>query len=606
MAAVRAGDDHAFEQLYHRYQRRIGAYIYGMVHDHGRAEDITQDVFMSALRRMRATETPIAFKPWVYEIAKNACIDAFRRTKRGEEISYDADDGSERLHLVSKGPTPEAAVDTRMSLDHLRGAFGGLSEAHHQILVMRELEGLSYRQIGERLGMSRPSVESTLFRARRRLSEEYEELVSGERCRRIQAIIAGSTGGRAGTRDERKMARHVSYCQPCRRAAFAAGFDADALTPKRTVREKIAALLPLPAFLKRRIAGHGSDEAAAASTGGHAATLAQLSTAAATYADPAMNWGKAVAKAAAVAAAVVGAGVAAHDTGLIGAAPRDEPPAAISSPATPSRDAANSLTTRPAANGSTVGSGTNGGSTAPSSKPSSGGSASSGAGSSTGSGAGSPSSSDPGGGDPVKSATSKLPSADDNPVTKTVKHLTNPDSSGVPVKAHRGRAAQAPRSAPLASRSGRRRQWRDRGGQRRHRRRLGRSQHDHGHRHRRRQYDHWRREHHDGHRHGYRRRYGRWRDRRRRNPGRRLSDATSDGGAFLEALTDSSLYSIGAYFCDRHPELVDDVLTESQDIEEIGLALWAEREGTEVQAAFQTLITGLAVRYFKAVAGAPS
>ena len=68
---------------------------------------------------------------------------------------------------------------------------------------MRELEGLRYRQIGERLGMSRPSVESTLFRARRRLSEEYEELVSGERCRRIQSIITGATGGRVGTRDER-------------------------------------------------------------------------------------------------------------------------------------------------------------------------------------------------------------------------------------------------------------------------------------------------------------------------------------------------------------------------------------------------------------------
>jgi len=254
VASVRAGDDHAFEQLYHRYQRRIGAYIYGMVHDHGRAEDITQDVFMSALRRMRATETPIAFKPWIYEIAKNACIDAFRRSRRAEEVSYDADDGTERLHLVSNGPTPDAAVDTRMSLDHLRGAFGGLSEAHHQILVMRELEGLSYRQIGERLGMSRPSVESTLFRARRRLSEEYEELISGERCRRIQAIIAGATGGRVGVRDERKMARHVSYCQPCRRAAFAAGFDPATLEPRRTVREKLAALLPLPGFLRTWLA----------------------------------------------------------------------------------------------------------------------------------------------------------------------------------------------------------------------------------------------------------------------------------------------------------------------------------------------------------------
>jgi len=128
VSAVRAGDDHAFEQLYHRYQRRIGAHVYGMVRDHGRAEDITQDVFVSALRRMRENETPIAFRPWLYEIAKNACIDAFRRSSRAEEISYDAD-GGDRLRLVSTGPSPEAAVDTRMSLDDLRGAFAGLSAA---------------------------------------------------------------------------------------------------------------------------------------------------------------------------------------------------------------------------------------------------------------------------------------------------------------------------------------------------------------------------------------------------------------------------------------------------------------------------------------------
>src|ERR687894_1524531 len=79
VAAVRRGDDRAFERLYERYQRRIAAYVHGMVKDHGRAEDITQEVFISALRRMRETERPIAFKPWVYEIAKNACVDAYRR-----------------------------------------------------------------------------------------------------------------------------------------------------------------------------------------------------------------------------------------------------------------------------------------------------------------------------------------------------------------------------------------------------------------------------------------------------------------------------------------------------------------------------------------------
>jgi hypothetical protein len=79
------------------------------------------------------------------------------------------------------------------------------------------------------------------------------------------------------------------------------------------------------------------------------------------------------------------------------------------------------------------------------------------------------------------------------------------------------------------------------------------------------------------------------------------SPAAGDG--FLESLTDTSLYSIGAYFSDQHPDLVDDVLAQSAAIEKLGLARWAEREGIGLEPAFQTLVTGLAVRYFKAVAG---
>ena len=321
VARVRAGDDLAFERLYARYHRRIAAYVQGMVKDHGRAEDITQDVFMSALRRMRATERPIAFKPWIYEIAKNACIDAFRRSRRAEEVSYDADDGlarADHVRLVSTGPTPDAAVDTRMSLDHLRGAFGGLSETHHEILVMRELEGLSYHEIGERLGMTRASVESTLFRARRRLTEEYEELASGERCRRVQGIVAGADPGgrRLGARDERRLARHVAHCQPCRRTAALAGFDLAALVERRSVGAKVAAWLPLPAFLRRWVGGGGghAGSASASSSGGG---LAQWTATAAQYAEGA-GWVKAAAVAATLAVAGASAGVATHVGGAAG------------------------------------------------------------------------------------------------------------------------------------------------------------------------------------------------------------------------------------------------------------------------------------------------
>ncbi len=73
---------------------------------------------------------------------------------------------------------------------------------------------------------------------------------------------------------------------------------------------------------------------------------------------------------------------------------------------------------------------------------------------------------------------------------------------------------------------------------------------------------------------------------------------------FLEGLTDTGLYSIGAYFSDQHPDLVDEVLAQSEAIEELGLLRWAEQDGTAVEQAFQTLMTGLAIRYFKAIAGA--
>jgi RNA polymerase sigma factor (sigma-70 family) len=263
VAQVRRGDDRAFEALYEGYHRRIHAYVFGMVKDHQRAEDVTQEVFVSALRRMRATERPIAFKPWVYEIAKNACIDQFRRSKRAEEISFDADEGlapSDYGRLVSPEPVPEIALAAKQQLEQMVGAFGGLSEAHHQILVLRELEGLSYREIGEKMGMSRPAVESTLFRARRRLSEEYDELASGQRCLRIQSIIATATSGRLGARDTRRLARHVAHCQPCRRQALAAGVD-KALVARRPLREraieKVAALFPIPLLLRVRRGSSG-------------------------------------------------------------------------------------------------------------------------------------------------------------------------------------------------------------------------------------------------------------------------------------------------------------------------------------------------------------
>ena len=79
--------------------------------------------------------------------------------------------------------------------------------------------------------------------------------------------------------------------------------------------------------------------------------------------------------------------------------------------------------------------------------------------------------------------------------------------------------------------------------------------------------------------------------------------APTEGATFIESLMDTDLYSMGAFFCDQHPELVDEVVRRSVLIEEGGLQKYAKSEDVSVEETFRTLLTGLAVRYYKAVAG---
>src|SRR3954470_11331570 len=137
---VRAGDDCAFEELYRRYRPRITAFVRGQLRDDARAEDVTQETFFSALRRMRATDSPIAFKPWIYEIARNAAIASYRRASRAQEVSIQEDllRPSDRSRLVGPG-APDSALLVKERWEHLCGAFDELPDTHHQVLIMREL-----------------------------------------------------------------------------------------------------------------------------------------------------------------------------------------------------------------------------------------------------------------------------------------------------------------------------------------------------------------------------------------------------------------------------------------------------------------------------------
>jgi RNA polymerase sigma factor (sigma-70 family) len=276
--AVRHGDECAFEELYRRYHSRIAGFVRSMLHDEARAEDVAQEAFLSALKRMRATDAEINFKPWIYQIARNAAIDSYRRTSHAVEVSMDADDGlraSDRQRLVGLDGGPDAALVTKERLSHLQGAFDELSDVHTKVLVMRELEGMSYREIGDKLDLTRPAVESALFRARRRLESEYQEIADGRRCTAMRSTLARMVEGTHRASEEHRLARHIKRCHSCRHRARVLGIEPRSTLG--TLRDKAAALLPLP-WLFRRSGGDGGITGLF-STGANAAPLAERAAA---------------------------------------------------------------------------------------------------------------------------------------------------------------------------------------------------------------------------------------------------------------------------------------------------------------------------------------
>ena len=208
--------------MFTRYHERVTAYTARIVGDREQAQELVQEAFIAALHALRRSTEAIEFRPWIYRIARNGAIDHLRaRARRGTHVDFHAVDaaGAEPTQLASAAHGPEAAAESREAIEHLQNAFVGLTEMHHQLLVMRELEGLSYDEIGERLGLSRSQVESSLFRARRRLEHEYVELASGQRCETVRASLAQRACRALGVRDELRVQRHLTHCGPCRREA---------------------------------------------------------------------------------------------------------------------------------------------------------------------------------------------------------------------------------------------------------------------------------------------------------------------------------------------------------------------------------------------------
>jgi RNA polymerase sigma factor (sigma-70 family) len=241
--------DRSFERLYRRYATHVHRYAYGMLRNRADAEDVTQVTFMNAYRALERGERPRAPQNWLIAIAHNVCRQRFRQSqRRPTEVVYE-DELAETV-----------VEEDALSAEDIRRALGHLAFNQRSALVMRELEGRSYQEIAEILGVSLSAVETLIFRARRALREQLEE---GITCREAEFAISRQLDGRLPRKEKGALRGHLRQCDEC--ASFARSQRA-----QRGALKALAAI-PLPSSLAGLFGGGG-----AATVGGGVAMKAAL------------------------------------------------------------------------------------------------------------------------------------------------------------------------------------------------------------------------------------------------------------------------------------------------------------------------------------------
>ena len=168
---VLGGDANAFEELVLRYEKTVYNLALRMVGDRDDAFDMTQEAFIKAYGSLSSFRGDSKFSVWIYRITTNVCLDFLRSKSRKQQVSLTVSDDDEDAQLDIPDPSsdPEQQLMQKMSMQSVEEGLKTLPDKQRQILVMRELGGMSYAEIGKALSLEEGTVKSRIFRARKRL-----------------------------------------------------------------------------------------------------------------------------------------------------------------------------------------------------------------------------------------------------------------------------------------------------------------------------------------------------------------------------------------------------------------------------------------------------
>ena len=169
---AKSGDDEAFTRLMRDNEKRIYNLTLRMTGNPDDAMDLAQEAFLNAWRGLKFFKGDCAFSTWIYRLASNACIDFLRRQKRRQDISapMPVDEEDDRPPDIPDDRfQPEQELERQELRTAVSAGLNHLSNEHRQVLVMREINGLSYQEIADILDLEAGTVKSRIARARNSL-----------------------------------------------------------------------------------------------------------------------------------------------------------------------------------------------------------------------------------------------------------------------------------------------------------------------------------------------------------------------------------------------------------------------------------------------------